>query len=287
MRSLQETNVKAMKQANGGTLTQQDIQKLRFEMIKTLKVMLPKEILEFLEETSEDFEGLVQVLVDGAIFLMKSGFFLPEENSEAAGLVAENAVSRSRLLRNSCRPGFLMSAADMYMVRTGEILTEEQLIKKQAQLDPRQTGSFRPTYMAHIRAHYMGKYVADCSGLIVSICRDLGLDHEDYSASSLYYYRCNRKPISEIGRGDLVFKKNSSSGGKYIMWAFIWVLAKVLEAQGTMYGICVNKLRSSWTLAGRLKVLGAAKAEPVEEGMGRATMKWLLKYKNSRLNLRR
>ena len=90
VRSLQETNVKAMKQANGGTLTQQDIQKLRFEMIKTLKVMLPKEILEFLEETSEDFEGLVQVLVDGAIFLLKSGFFVPEENPEAAGLVAEN-----------------------------------------------------------------------------------------------------------------------------------------------------------------------------------------------------
>jgi hypothetical protein len=50
VRSLQETNVKAMKEANGGTLTPQDIDKLRFEMIKTLKVMLPKEILKFLEE---------------------------------------------------------------------------------------------------------------------------------------------------------------------------------------------------------------------------------------------
>ena len=85
VRSLQETNVKAMKEANGGTLTSQDIEKLKFEMIKTLKVMLPKEILEFLEETSDDFESLVQVLVDGAIFLLKSGFFVSEDNLEAAG----------------------------------------------------------------------------------------------------------------------------------------------------------------------------------------------------------
>jgi hypothetical protein len=90
VRSLQETNVKAMKEANGGTLTQLDIEKLKYEMIKTLKVMLPKEILEFLEETSEDFEGLVQVLVDGAIFLLKSGFFASEDNMEAAGPVLEN-----------------------------------------------------------------------------------------------------------------------------------------------------------------------------------------------------
>jgi hypothetical protein len=90
VRSLQETNVRAMKEANGGTLTSQDIEKLKFEMIKTLKVMLPKEILEFLEETSEDFEGLVQVLVDGAIFLLKSGFFVSENNLEAAELVVEN-----------------------------------------------------------------------------------------------------------------------------------------------------------------------------------------------------
>ena len=166
----------------------------------------------------------------------------------------------------------------------GEILTEEQLIKKQAQLDPRQTGSFRPTYMAHIRAHYMGKYVADCSGLIVSICRDLGLDHKDYSASSLYYYRCNRKPISEIGRGDLVFKKNSSSGKIYHVGIYLGA-GEVLEAQGTMYGICVNKLRSSWTLAGRLKVLGDAKAEPADRWHGYYEV--TLKYKNSRLNLRR
>jgi hypothetical protein len=89
VRSLQETNVKAMKEANGGTLTPQDIDKLRFEMIKTLKVMLPKEILKFLEETSEDFEGLVQVLVDGAIFLLKSGFFVSEDNMKAAEIAAE------------------------------------------------------------------------------------------------------------------------------------------------------------------------------------------------------
>jgi hypothetical protein len=79
VRSLQETNVRAMKEANGGTLTSQDIEKLKFEMIKTLKVMLPKEILEFLEETSEDFE-----------FLLKSGFFVSENNLEAAELVVEN-----------------------------------------------------------------------------------------------------------------------------------------------------------------------------------------------------
>ena len=90
VRSLQETNVRAMKEANGGTLTSQDIEKLKFEMIKTLKVMLPKEILEFLEETSEDFEGLVQVLVDGAIFLLKSGFFASDDNAEAAELTLEN-----------------------------------------------------------------------------------------------------------------------------------------------------------------------------------------------------
>jgi cell wall-associated NlpC family hydrolase len=166
----------------------------------------------------------------------------------------------------------------------GEILTEALLKKKQAQLDPRRTGSFRPTYMEHIRAHYMGKYVADCSGLIVSICRDLGLDTKDYSASSLYYYKCNRKAISEIERGDLVFKKNSSSGKIYHVGIYLGA-GEVLEAQGTMYGIRVNKLSSSWTLAGRLKVLGDEKAEPVKEWHGYYEV--TLKYKNSRLNLRR
>ena len=165
----------------------------------------------------------------------------------------------------------------------GERLTEQLLRKKQAQLDPRQTGSFRPTYMEHIRENYMGKYVADCSGLIVSICRDMGLDSKDYSASSLYYYQCDRKPISEIERGDLVFKKNSS--GKIYHVGIYLGAGKVLEAQGTMYGIRVNKLRSSWTLAGRLKVLGDEKAEPVKEWRGYYEV--TLKYKNSRLNLRR
>jgi hypothetical protein len=145
----------------------------------------------------------------------------------------------------------------------GDILTEALLQNRMRLLDPLQTGSFRPKYMAHIRKNYMGKYVADCSGLIVSICRDLGLDKSDYSASRLYYYQCDRKPISEIERGDLVFKKNSTSGKVYHVGIYLGD-NEVLEAQGTMYGIRVNKLSSSWTLAGRLKVFGNAKAEPAE-----------------------
>ena len=146
----------------------------------------------------------------------------------------------------------------------GEILTEALLRAKQKQLDPNQTGSFRPSYMDYIRANYMNKRVFDCSGLVVSICREMDLDEKDYTASSLYFYKCNRKPISDIVRGDLVFKKNKTSGKIYHVGIYLGD-GKVLEAQGTMYGVKINRLSSSWTLAGRLYVLGDEPAQAIEE----------------------
>ncbi len=166
----------------------------------------------------------------------------------------------------------------------GEVCTSELVNKLQKRFDPNQTGSFRPTYIDHIYKNYLGKRVFDCSGLIVSICREMGLDSRDYTASSLYFYRCKRKDISDIVRGDLVFKKSKSSGKIYHVGIYLGD-GRVLEAQGTLYGVKVNKLSSKWTLAGRLYVLGDEPVETVEEPYT-GHYEITLKYSDSTLNLR-
>ncbi len=82
--ALQETTVKVMRKANGGELTKDDIQKLKYETISTLKAILPLEVLEFLENSVEDFDGWVQVVVDAAIYLLKNNYLITTETLSTA-----------------------------------------------------------------------------------------------------------------------------------------------------------------------------------------------------------
>ena len=86
VRAMQETNVKVMKEANDGKLTADDIEKLKYETITTLKAVLPVEVLEFLESSVEDFDGWVQVVVDAAIYLLKNNYILTAETLYTAEL---------------------------------------------------------------------------------------------------------------------------------------------------------------------------------------------------------
>lgn len=105
-------------------------------------------------------------------------------------------------------------------------------------------------------AKWIGHYVADCSGLIVWICKKYGLSVY-HGSNSMYLKDCNEKgPIksnTKLKHGALVFKySNKYKNPYYHVGIYDAEKNKVIEAQGTYKGVIESSL-FGWTHYGYLK----------------------------------
>ena len=98
-----------------------------------------------------------------------------------------------------------------------------------------------------------GKFVADCSGLVVWLMRELTESHtwRDATANSIYHYRCKPIKKSELKIGSLCFRQNSK--GRITHVAIYIGDNKVIHARSSYYGIRIDKLFSSFNRFGNLK----------------------------------
>ena len=119
-------------------------------------------------------------------------------------------------------------------------------------------------------AKWIGHHVADCSGLVVWVCRQYGIPM--YHGSNTMYvsekYLTGKGELkdgrradgAELKAGSLVFKYN---GDKYYHVG-IWDGEKVIEAQGTQAG-CVTSALKKWTHWGEIRGVDYTGEQPGPE----------------------
>lgn len=133
------------------------------------------------------------------------------------------------------------------------------------------------SYFVNSCAHWFGRLVTDCSGMIVEAFRAYKPEFGDKTADYFYNsYTVERGPVSTMPeeKGLIVWKKGHI--GIYIG------NEKVIEARGYKYGVVVSKLSTQkWTNWGRLKdVAYQPVAEPKPE------FRRVLQYKRGKATMR-
>lgn len=112
-------------------------------------------------------------------------------------------------------------------------------------------------------AKWIGHYVADCSGLVKYLCKQLKVT-VPHGSNSMWDQSVYEKGIifgKPIPTGALVFKCRNGSDFYHVG---IYVGDnRVVEAQGTQTGVVETKL-STWTHYGLLKDLGYSNPKPAE-----------------------
>lgn len=108
---------------------------------------------------------------------------------------------------------------------------------------------------------WIGHYVADCSGFVKYLCKQLKVDvpHGSNSMWDKSVYEKGSLHGQDIPTGALVFKARGDDF--YHVGVYVGD-GRVVEAQGTQTGVVESKL-STWTHYGLIKDLGYSDPKPV------------------------
>lgn len=110
--------------------------------------------------------------------------------------------------------------------------------------------------IAHYNKHVYGNETLvayDCSGLIVAYLLTEGLVSGDLTANGLYFNACEPIGKSEIGGGDLVFKKQTAKNRMYHVGVYMGD-GTVVHAKGRDDGVVRESIgKTCWNRFGRLK----------------------------------
>jgi len=115
-------------------------------------------------------------------------------------------------------------------------------------------------------AKWIGHNVADCSGLVLYLCKQLGFS-VPHGSNSIWRECLSEKRIigaKDIPAGALVFKLRN--GTDYYHVGVYVGGGKVVEAKGTQAGVVESDL-STWTHYGLLKQLNYSGAEEKDESL--------------------